>query len=79
MITENQYGKICEETYISSNLRKRMMKRRMDDMKKWEYQVSRVETDRYAFHERIAWFGLNGWELVCIYEGMMYFKREIEP
>ena len=39
---------------------------------RWEYKVLnlKVITDEY-----LNYLGQRGWELVCIYDGMIYFKK----
>lgn len=43
-------------------------------MKKWEYRV--FESKRLGIEETLDEFGKQGWELVAIYEGSYYLKRE---
>ena len=43
-------------------------------MKQFEYLVVSV-TKNYEFEMKL--FGENGWELVTIFNQMMYFKREL--
>jgi len=46
--------------------------------KKWEYiRVFRSNSDSNSIPDIMTDYGANGWELVCIYEGMFYFKREV--
>jgi len=50
-------------------------------MKKWELHIIAIITHPdhvFSFNEQIKSLGEYGWELVCIYEGKMYFKREVE-
>ncbi|GEM_PF-651175 len=44
-------------------------------MKKWEYKV--FESKILGIEETLDEFGRQGWELVTIYEGSYYLKREL--
>jgi len=55
-------------------------------MKKWEYKVhySHSNTDWHNFIDNnnnkeysIHSLGLDGWELVSVHNGTLYFKREL--
>lgn len=42
-------------------------------MIRWEYYTAPVTTDPYHLGE----YGTNGWELVAIYQGVLFFKRPL--
>ena len=53
-------------------------------MVKWEHTVGRLPRDTFTIKQEedvIRWLsevGRDGWELVAVYEGLIFFKRPIE-
>ena len=51
-------------------------------MPRWKYKVVRwehIDPDDTEFPYLLDWFGNRGWELCAIFQGRLYFKREIVP
>lgn len=49
----------------------------MEKKIKWEYATTKVRVD--GWQSRFAEYGLAGWELVSVDNGVAYFKRSLEP
>jgi len=55
-------------------------------MQKWEYKIEEIrdipgyyEGNKYGNSKRMTkFYGIKGWELVSVNDGIAYFKRPIE-